>query len=76
MANEIVHQLPHVDRIQGASLEGGPQPEESRIVVQYADPGGTEHELPMPFLEGMQLLTYLKAIQHNRGFAVPDDPRG
>ena len=66
--------LPIVDRIQGATLEGDGTPEGSRVVAQYTDHKDEWFEFQMSFLDAMYLLNLLRSIQEEIGYAMPDDP--
>lgn len=71
-----VNELPNVGRIQGVTLQGGPEPQNYQIQLQYTDAGDVWHQVEMPFLDAMYLLNLLKAAALEVGFSVPDDPRG
>ena len=69
-----VPQLPAVGHILGVQLQRDDRDQPSQIHVQYESSDG-HYQLSMPFLDGMFLLSLLKAIQLDTDTPFPDDPR-
>lgn len=69
-----VTQTPPVDRILGVGRPDGFDYPAMTVTVAYIGPNKSEHHLEMPFLEAMALLNYLRVMQQDVGFYMPEDP--
>jgi hypothetical protein len=65
----------HADRIQGGQVRFGEDGKPVSIAIQFLSSKKGWYALEFPFLDGMFLLSTLRAIQLDCGFPFPDDPR-
>lgn len=71
-----IEDLPDVDRIQGASLEGQDPdvPETMKVVLQYADRAQNLYQVHIPLLDALYLLNILRAIEEDSALGQINNP--
>jgi hypothetical protein len=70
----MVNILPDANRIQGILFQPAQTPNDAQLQLQYTSADGKWHQVTMPFLDAMYLLSLLKGVQAETGFRIPDDP--
>ena len=68
------NQLPPVDQIQGVQLQRSAVASERKVFIEYTDSGNEWHELEMPLLDAMYLMTLLHQIERESGFMPLQEP--
>lgn len=71
-----LHRLPAVDRIEGLEFQPAPSPDDALVLLQYTDQTAALCEVTMPMREAMMPLTFLRQMQLEQGYPLPERPIG